>query len=438
MTSTTHDTRTNPYDELPYSAYPIPWTAPERLALASLLHGGPRLPLGNYRVLELGCANGANLLPLAWYRKNGEFTGLDASVKQIALANEAREQLGGLPNLRFVHGDFRTAGELLEGPFNIIMAHGVFSWVTGEARDAMLEMCAALLAPGGLLYLNYNAHPGWTVRGMVRDFLMQQTAHVSNLKERAELCREVSARVISPFKSDEHPYTKLMANEFKLVAKNQPAYIAHEYLSPENNAYWRSDFFTILKRYGFDFIADADFNCISNRITNELAKLLVEEKLTGRTATDSADLLCYRQMQSPILTHAPFVERPCSTDEFSDLFMASSLERAEDGENGENGLVVFRQPSGREIETTDQSVCEALLKLQKTCPRGMRIRELFPDVAASRENIEYLLHNELIELRCIEPGDFDTPEGPLNKLEQSLRNISTSPWHTTTETREAV
>ena len=123
------------------------------------------------------------------------------------------------------------------------MAHGVFSWVTDEARDAMLEMCSSLLAPKGLLYLNYNAHPGWTVRGMVRDFLMQQTAHCSSLKERAELCREVSAKVIAPLKSDEHPYTNLMANEFKLVVQNLPAYIAHEYLSPENNAYWRSDFF---------------------------------------------------------------------------------------------------------------------------------------------------------------------------------------------------
>lgn len=424
----------NPYDELPYSAYPIVWTAPERLALASLLHGGPRLPLNKYRVLELGCANGANLLPMAWYRQHGDFTGLDASARQIALANEARGKLD-MSNLRFVHGDFRTASDQLEGPFDIIIAHGVFSWVTDEARDAMLEMCSALLAPDGLLYLNYNTHPGWSVRGMVRDFLMQQTAHVKGLKERAELCREVSARVISPLTNDEHPYTKLMANEFKLVARNQPAYIAHEYLSPENNAYWRSDFFAILKRYGLDFIADADFNCISNRITNDLAELLTKEKLTGRTAGDSADLLCYRQMQSPILTHASFVATPCDLNEFSELFIASGLEQVE---SGKDELVTFRLPSGREIETSDESICKALPELKKICPRGMRIDSLFEDVATSRENIEYLLHHEFIELRCIEPDDFTPLSGPLNELEQALRNIATTPWHTTTGTREAV
>ena len=434
MTLPNNKSSTNPYDELPYYAYPIAWTAPERLALVSLLHGGPRLAFDNYRVLELGCANGANLLPMAWYRQQGEFTGLDGSARQISLANESKDKLG-LTNLRYVHGDFRSATNQLEGPFDIIMAHGVFSWVSDEARDAMLEMCSSLLASNGLLYLNYNAHPGWTVRGMVRDFLMQQTADAGSLKERAELCREVSAKVITPFKSDEHPYTKLMANEFRLVAQNHPAYIAHEYLSPENNAYWRSEFFTLLKRFGFEYIADADFNCISNRITAELAELLTKENLAGRAAEDSADLLCYRQMQSPILTHAPFSPKPCDLNEFSELFMASSLEPVV---LEKDGISTFRQPSGKEIDTSDESICKALIELQNICPRGRRIGELFKDVAESRENIEYLLDHEMIELRCIEPGDFVAPPEPLNALEQSLRNISTSPWHTTTGTREVV
>ena len=51
--------------ELPYRSFPIEWTSPERLALASLLHGGPRSPLDRYRMLELGCNDGTNLIPLA-------------------------------------------------------------------------------------------------------------------------------------------------------------------------------------------------------------------------------------------------------------------------------------------------------------------------------------------------------------------------------------
>jgi hypothetical protein len=226
-----------------------------------------------------------------------------------------------------------------------------------------------------------------------------------------------------------------MANEFKLVASHRPAYIAHEYLSPENNAYWRSEFFAILERFGFAFIADADFNCISNRITNDLAELLIVEKLVGRTATDSADLLCYRQMQSPILTHAPFVRKPCSPEEFSDLFIASDLVPSP-GEK--QGVTIFRRPSGQEIETNDDAICRALIELQKRWPRGQRIGSIFTDVAAFRESIEHLLQHELIEVRCTEPGDFNVPPDALNELEKTLRNITTTPWHTITGNKEVV
>ena len=432
MTPTSNETRLNPYDELPYCAFPIVWTAPEKLALASLLHGGPRLPLDRYRVLELGCANGANLLPMAWYRRHGEFTGLDSSARQVALATDSRDKLG-LTNLRFVHGDFRSAINQLEGPFDIIMAHGVFSWVTDDARDAMLEMCSSLLAPNGLLYLNYNTKPGWTVRGMVRDFLMQHTVHASSLKERAEMCQAVAAKVIAPLKAEEHSYSRLMGNEFQMVINQNPAYIAHEYLSPENNAYWRDEFFSLLQNFGFAYVADADFNCISNRITTDYANLLQEAGLADSTAGNSADLICYRQMQSPILTHTPLVKKTCDDKEFANLIMASSLELVEVKEGKQPS---FKHASGQEIETCNESIREALVKLQPVWPRGLSIRSLFTNITDSREDIEWLLRYQLIELRCIEPADFETGSEPLHTLEKSLRNSSTSAWHNINVARE--
>src|SRR5436190_23915151 len=98
----------NPYDELPYKSLPIEWTAPERLALTSLLHGGPRQSLDAYRVLELGCADGANLLPMAYYRKGAQFVGVDGAASQINLANSRRMALQ-LSNIEFIHADFLQA-----------------------------------------------------------------------------------------------------------------------------------------------------------------------------------------------------------------------------------------------------------------------------------------------------------------------------------------
>src|SRR5262245_7341568 len=98
----------NPYDELPYHSYPVEWTAPERLALASLLHGGPRPPSKKYRVLELGCGAGANLIALAYYRRHAIFVGVDGAATQVETARQRAAALG-LANIEFHHADFRPA-----------------------------------------------------------------------------------------------------------------------------------------------------------------------------------------------------------------------------------------------------------------------------------------------------------------------------------------
>ena len=154
--------------------------------------------------------------------------------------------------------------------------------------------------------------------------------------------------------------------------------------------------------------------------------------MPGRAPSEGADLICYRQMQSPILTHAPFAKRACNDTEFANLVMASMLEPVE-GKQGENPS--FKHISGQEIETCKDPLHKALLKLQPLWPRGLSVKSLFSDIQDIREDLEWLLRYQLIELRCIEPGDFEAAPEPLNELEQSLRQISTSAWHTSSESK---
>src|SRR5262245_13196912 len=238
----------NAYDELPYRSFPIEWTAPERLALTSLLHGGPRPPLDRYRVLELGCGNGANLLPLAYYRRHAAFVGVDGAASQIDVAR-GRQSALGLSNAEFIHADFLTADPLLSGRFDYIIAHGVFSWVPHDVRDALLELCAGRLRPGGLLYLNYNTRPGWDVRGLVREFLLAQTAAEPGLHARSELAVAVAQKMVAALTGVEHPYSQLLAREFQFVEGGDITWVGHEFLSPDNHPYWRSELLALARRY---------------------------------------------------------------------------------------------------------------------------------------------------------------------------------------------
>lgn len=419
------ESRSDPYDELPYKSLPIEWTAPERLALASMLHGGPRQSLDDYAVLELGCGDGTNLLPLAFYRRHASFVGVDAASSQIEAANARMSELQ-LSNVSFVAADFSEAAEHIAGEFDFIIAHGVFSWVPDDVRDALLELCRKRLRPGGLLYLNYNSRPGWNVRGLVRDFLLAQTARTTDLRTRAQEAKDYSARVASSLATDAHPYTQLILNEFRFVCDKDISFIAHEYLAAHNQPYWRSEFLDIMRGYGLDYVADADFNYGSGRSPEDLALWLSEQNLIGRSLNDTVDLLCYRQMHSPILTRGPLSRSPLRAEEFANLLVASCLAPCTEN-GGEHSML--QHPSGYKFDVENEVVRTALTELRTHWPIGQSIGATFPDIGRVMDELLLLHRNGLIELRCVEPVEFGVRGGPPGEME-AQDGFITTPYHT--------
>ena len=416
----------DPYDELPYRSLPIEWTAPERLALASLLHGGPRTPREDYTVLELGCADGANLLPMAYHRRHSTFVGVDGAHSQVDVANSAKARLR-LSNVDFIHADFITADAQLDGQFDYIIGHGVFSWVRDEVRDALLRLCAKRLRRGGLLYLNYNANPGWKVRGMVRDFLLAQTAPVTDLCARARAAQTVAARVVSSLTAGDAPYSKLIASEFAFICESDLSYVAHEYLATDNHAYWRSEFMTLVRAHALEFVADADFNYSSGRTPEDLVPRLVKEEITGQAVDDTVDLLCYRQLHSPILTQCSVVRQSPSVEEFSGLVVASCLVPC--GLNGD-GNPMFRHPSGYQVEAKEEVIHSGFLRLHPLWPHGLPAAAAFHDVGRVMDDLKLLHRNGLIELRYVDANECGSCLEPLKTLEAGRGGYFTTPYHT--------
>src|SRR5215216_1110041 len=71
------------YDALPYRSQPVAVTHPESLATMATLFGTSPPPLKGCRVLELGCANGANLLPMAISLPGATLRGIDLAPAQV-------------------------------------------------------------------------------------------------------------------------------------------------------------------------------------------------------------------------------------------------------------------------------------------------------------------------------------------------------------------
>src|SRR5690349_15074633 len=111
------------YDQVPYLSGSFRQTHPCHLAVLPHLFGLKPPPVRGCRVLELGCASGGNLIPMAQDFPESEFVGIDLSARQIADGCGLLAELS-LPNIELRHLSILDVDESL-GQFDYILCHGV-------------------------------------------------------------------------------------------------------------------------------------------------------------------------------------------------------------------------------------------------------------------------------------------------------------------------
>lgn len=179
------------YGARSYPAMSHPLSDPAVSAVAALLGGLQVIHPSGARILEIGCASGHNLIPLAMRWPDARFVGIDFSELAIRQARDLAE-VAGLSNMEF-HAldlrDFKHDGE----PFDYIIAHGFFSWVPDDVKAALLEFCEENLAPSGIATISFNAEPGWQARfPVIHKVRAIQQAGAENEMAALAILREVT------------------------------------------------------------------------------------------------------------------------------------------------------------------------------------------------------------------------------------------------------
>lgn len=159
------------YQNRRYPAMSHPLSDPAVTAVAARLGGLTTAHPGRARILEIGCASGHNLLPLARRWPASSFAGLDLTESAIATARELATA-AGITNVEFTAADLRTFDPGPE-PFDFIIAHGFFSWVPDEVKLALLDFCHRHLAPAGIATVSFNLRTGWDLRQPVITLVRQ-------------------------------------------------------------------------------------------------------------------------------------------------------------------------------------------------------------------------------------------------------------------------
>lgn len=238
------------YDHVPYLFSSFPESHPRRLQGAAHVLGLETPAPAECRVLELGCAVGGNIVPMAYSLPNARLIGIDLVASQIETAKKFAEA-SGVKNL-----DLRAASiaEVTPdwGKFDYIIAHGVFSWIPHDVAEKVLQICAEQLTPNGLAYISFNTYPGWHVRMWAREAMLFRAEQFEDAIEKVRAGRDfIAALAQSPLTSD------LLKGEVQYLQGKADSYILHEYLERSNHPFYFRDFAARIAEHGLQYLGDA-------------------------------------------------------------------------------------------------------------------------------------------------------------------------------------
>jgi ubiquinone/menaquinone biosynthesis C-methylase UbiE len=229
-----------------------------------------------FRYCELGCGNGVTIIMLAALHPESQFLGIDINPDHIDTATAmARE--AGLTNIEFLRADFDESSAANPEPFDYITVHGVYSWVDATVRASMFGFIERFLKSSGIVYISYNANPGWAAKEPIWRLLNRFSRTVPG--NSVEKMRE-SLKFVEQLASSDAPYFEENppAREHLEYLKSEAIhYIAHEFCNDHFKPVYCSDAFADAGQYGLKFVAQSEsqFNLPFERV-NEAYRGYIE------------------------------------------------------------------------------------------------------------------------------------------------------------------
>ncbi|MEO8380910.1 MAG: class I SAM-dependent methyltransferase [Acidobacteriota bacterium] len=372
------------YDRVPYASASYHHTHPDHLATLALLNGVESAPPERCRVLELGCSDGGNVIPMALELPESHFTGIDLSPRQIetGLANVAEL---GISNVELRIMSILDAGPSL-GTFDYVICHGVFSWVGRDVQEKILALCGALLAPNGIAYVSYNTLPGWHLRAFVRDVL-QQERHGHDDAARAF---ELIAFLSDSTARDSDAWAQILRTTREQFEnwRDDPTYLLHDYFERSNEPLYFRDFMARATPHGLRYLGDAESSM--NEIDNLGSEVAGRLRALARDAIGEEqyfDLLVNRSFRRTLLCREGVVlDRVLRPERMRRLHAASAARPVSAKPDLRAGVPeAFENARGKPFSTSHPEAKATLVASAEAWPRAIPFDELRARVGITGE-----------------------------------------------------
>jgi len=321
MDTITDQLRAN-YDALPYAGGALRLTHPDNLSAVATVSGLSTAPVERCRVLEIGCGQGRNLIPMAATLPGSRFVGIDLSPRQIEAGRMTVAALG-LTNIELRAQnlmEFPSDGE----PFDFILAHGIYSWVPPEVRDGMLALVARQLAPQGAAYVSYNTYPGWHLRRVGRDLMLFHGRRATDPAERVALARQILALAAQAPQGYSN-YKDVIDRANSDLADASDWYLFHDFLERVNHPVYFEQFVQHAAAHRLMHLGDARPSLLGWQwLPDPLRDQVMRFATNDIEREQYLDFLCGRSFRSSLLCRPEAVRSPGGAAALTNLFVAGA------------------------------------------------------------------------------------------------------------------
>ena len=210
--------------------------SPVYLNFVCVLNGCEPVPLDRpFTYFELGFGRGLTVNVQAAANPQGRFYAADFNPAHVCGAREIAEA-ADLGNLTLLENSF---ADLAEGKvenlpqFDFITLHGIYTWVSPENRAHVRQFIKRYLKPGGIVYVSYNAMPGWAGAAPMQLLLEYSALHSGGSEAKIEEVRKFFGRMVDA-KSGYFTRNPNIEGRLQTLKTGDPHYLVHEYM----NAHW--------------------------------------------------------------------------------------------------------------------------------------------------------------------------------------------------------
>jgi methyltransferase-like protein/trans-aconitate methyltransferase len=363
------------YNQVPYAFYCFPESHPRRLQAVAHLFGLDAPAPAQCRVLELGCAVGGNIVPMAYSLPNAQLIGIDLVASQIETAKQFASG-SGVTNL-----DLRAANiadvTAEWGKFDYIVAHGVFSYVPPDVTETMLQICAAQLSASGVAYISFNTYPGWHARMWAREAMQFRADEFDDPIQQARAGRDfILALAQAPFTST------LLQGEAQYLQGRDESYIVHEYLERTNQPFYFRDFAARIAERGLQYLGDAFQNGMVAAENWAPFRSWMEANRDNLIRQEQyVDFVRNREFRRALICRSDLtIDRTQMLARAETMQAASYLRQSAEP----NGMTRFAHSRGGDLVTGAGPLHDALVSISRRFPQTISVKEVIDAAGQQR------------------------------------------------------